>query len=388
MEIVAVIPARFASTRLPGKPLLSETGRPLIQHVVEAARQAQSLDRIIVATDDQRIADAVAAFGGEAMMTRSDHPTGTDRVAEVAARIEKAAIIVNVQGDEPELAGEHDRSPCRAPRNDPEAPMATLATPIRDDGRLSRPSCVKVVCSRRSRALYFSRSPIPFHRDGLPGPVQRRPIAHLHLGLYAYRRDFLLSIGDLPRFSAGSRREARAASRARSRLSHRDRHRRRAERRHRYAGGLPAVRRAVPEKAERALNGTRERFIRPSGLPAREPGGFAAWPRQRLLQGEGRRATRPSLLSRADAARVWSIEPSRHGWLRGFKLEISACFWRRRRPSHGIRPVRRRVAAHLDPGHCVIKQGTKADTAKPTPGEGLHRGPDNLRRSRQLNRTS
>src|SRR5271157_590702 len=105
MEIIAVIPARFASTRLPGKPLLSETGRPLIQHVVEAARQAQSLHRIIVATDDTRIADVVAGFGGEPMMTRADHATGTDRVAEVAARIEQAGIIVNVQGDEPEIAG-------------------------------------------------------------------------------------------------------------------------------------------------------------------------------------------------------------------------------------------------------------------------------------------
>ncbi len=202
MEIVAVIPARFASTRLPGKPLLSETGRPLIQHVVEAAQQAQSLERIIVATDDSRIAQAVAAFGGEAMITSADHATGTDRVAEVAARIEQARIIVNVQGDEPELAGSTIDQLVALLENDREASMATLATPIRDHAIYRDPSCVKVVCSRRGRALYFSRSQIPCHRDGLPGPADAtaaEPVAHLHLGLYAYRRDFLLSIGSLPR---------------------------------------------------------------------------------------------------------------------------------------------------------------------------------------------
>jgi 3-deoxy-manno-octulosonate cytidylyltransferase (CMP-KDO synthetase) len=200
MEIIVVIPARFASTRLPGKPLLSETGRPLIQHVVEAARRAQSLQRIIVATDDPRIADAVAAFGGEAMMTRADHATGTDRVAEVAARIEQARIIVNVQGDEPEIAGATIDHLVSLLEDDPDAPMATLATPIRDPAVYRDPSCVKVVCSRRGRALYFSRSPIPCHRDGLPDPATAStPLAHLHLGLYAYRREFLLSIGSLPR---------------------------------------------------------------------------------------------------------------------------------------------------------------------------------------------
>jgi 3-deoxy-manno-octulosonate cytidylyltransferase (CMP-KDO synthetase) len=199
MEIVAVIPARFASTRLPGKPLLSDTGWPLIRHVVEAARRAQSVQRIIVATDDARIAQAVRDFGGEAMMTRNDHPTGTDRVAEVAAEIEAARIIVNVQGDEPEIAGETIDRLVSLLDNDPDAPMATLATPIRDEAVYRDPSCVKVVCSRRGRALYFSRSPIPCHRDGLPEPGGNAPLAHLHLGLYAYRRDFLLKIGSLPR---------------------------------------------------------------------------------------------------------------------------------------------------------------------------------------------
>lgn len=202
MEIIAVIPARFASTRLPGKPLLSETGRPLIQHVVEAARQAQSVHRIIVATDDPRIADAVAAFGGEPMMTRADHATGTDRVAEVAARIEQAGIIINVQGDEPEIAGSTIDRLVSLLESDRDAPMATLATPIRDPAVYRDPSCVKVVCSRRDRALYFSRSPIPFHRDGLHDTAAAStPVAHLHLGLYAYRREFLLSISSLPHSS-------------------------------------------------------------------------------------------------------------------------------------------------------------------------------------------
>ncbi len=198
MGIVGVIPARFASTRLPGKALLSETGRPLIQHVVEAARRAQSLQRIIVATDDPRIAEAVARAGGEFMMTRADHPTGTDRVAEVAARLEGARIIVNLQGDEPEVSGATLDRVVSLLENDPEAPMATLATPILDESIYVDTACVKVVCSRRGRALYFSRSPIPHHRDGLGGPATvTTPIAYLHLGLYAYRKEFLLQLGSL-----------------------------------------------------------------------------------------------------------------------------------------------------------------------------------------------
>jgi 3-deoxy-manno-octulosonate cytidylyltransferase (CMP-KDO synthetase) len=199
MEIVAVIPARFASTRLPGKPLLSETGWPLIRHVVEAARRAQSVQRIIVATDDARIAKVVSDFGGEAMMTRADHATGTDRVAEVAAQIPEARIIINVQGDEPEIAGDTIDRLVLLLEDDQGAPMATLATPIRDDAVYRDPSCVKVVCSSRGRALYFSRSPIPCHRDGFQKTPSEAPIAHLHLGLYAYRRGFLLDIGQLAR---------------------------------------------------------------------------------------------------------------------------------------------------------------------------------------------
>jgi 3-deoxy-manno-octulosonate cytidylyltransferase (CMP-KDO synthetase) len=199
MEIVGVIPARFASTRLPGKALLSETGRPLIQHVIEAARRAQSLQRIIVATDDSRIAEAVTAIGGEVMMTRADHATGTDRVAEVAARLEGARVIVNLQGDEPEVSGLSLDRVVSLLEHDPDAPMATLATPIRDPAIYRDPSCVKVVCDRRGRALYFSRSPIPCHRDGLPpAGASGLPLGYLHLGLYAYRRQFLLGLASLP----------------------------------------------------------------------------------------------------------------------------------------------------------------------------------------------
>jgi 3-deoxy-manno-octulosonate cytidylyltransferase (CMP-KDO synthetase) len=199
MEIVGVIPARFASTRLPGKALLSATGRPLIVHVVEAARRSRSLQRIIVGTDDDRIARAVTDCGGEVMMTRADHPTGTDRVAEVAGRIESARIIVNLQGDEPEISGEALDLVVSILENDHDAPMSTLGTPIRDEAIYRDPACVKVVRDRRGRALYFSRSPIPCHRDGLPRPdASAPPLGFLHLGLYAYRRDFLLELGSLP----------------------------------------------------------------------------------------------------------------------------------------------------------------------------------------------
>jgi 3-deoxy-manno-octulosonate cytidylyltransferase (CMP-KDO synthetase) len=196
MEIVAILPARFASTRLPGKPLLAETGRPLIQHVVEAARRSKRLDRVIVATDDSRIAAAVRDFGGEVALTRADHPSGTDRVAEVAARLPEAALVVNLQGDEPEISAEALDLVVDLLERDPEAPMATVATPIRSQAVHHDPSCVKVVASRRGRALYFSRSPIPCYRDG-DVPEPGGTIALLHLGLYAYRREFLLELASM-----------------------------------------------------------------------------------------------------------------------------------------------------------------------------------------------
>jgi 3-deoxy-manno-octulosonate cytidylyltransferase (CMP-KDO synthetase) len=197
-DVVAVVPARFASTRLPGKPLLSDTGKPLIQHVVDAAKRSRRIGRVIVATDDRRIFDAVAAFGGEVVMTREDHPSGTDRVAEVAAKLTSARIIVNLQGDEPEITGEALDRVVSLLENDAQATMATLATPIRDESVYRDPACVKVVCASDGRALYFSRSPIPFHRGALVSPTASSPLAYLHLGLYAYRRDFLLRLATLP----------------------------------------------------------------------------------------------------------------------------------------------------------------------------------------------
>lgn len=198
MATIGIIPARYASTRLPGKPLLSATGWPLIRHVVEQARQARALDRVIVATDDERIAEAVRAFGSEVALTRADHPTGTDRIAEVAAALPEADLVVNIQGDEPELSPEAIDRVAQLLHDDPGAPMATLATPIRDPEVWLDPSCVKVVASTRGRALYFSRASIPHHRDSAPDLAADPPAALLHLGIYAYRRDFLLDYHRLP----------------------------------------------------------------------------------------------------------------------------------------------------------------------------------------------
>ena len=170
----------------------------MIRHVVEAARRSTRLDRIIVATDDPRIAEAVRAFGGEVALTRADHPTGTDRVAEVVAALPDADLIVNLQGDEPEVSGAALDLVVALLEADPAAPMATLATPIRDEAVFRDPSCVKVVRSALGRALYFSRSPIPHHRDGPPDLLSDPPLALLHLGLYAYRRDFLLGLAAMP----------------------------------------------------------------------------------------------------------------------------------------------------------------------------------------------
>jgi len=205
MSAVVIIPARYASTRLPGKPLLAETGRPLIQHVVESIQPARRIGRIIVATDDKRIADAVTAFGGAAVMTRKDHPCGTDRINEAAAKLGLADddIVVNVQGDEPDmpascvdrlvelLEGSEPTPPKPAGRR-LDAPMATLATHLPAEAA-DDPNKVKVVVDRAGRALYFSRSRIPFDRDG-SGAVSYL----LHLGIYAYRVGFLKLFASLP----------------------------------------------------------------------------------------------------------------------------------------------------------------------------------------------
>ena len=192
MKTAIIIPARYASSRLPGKPLLKDTGKYLIQHVYEQACRARA-GTVIVATDDARILRAVHSFGGRAVMTRSDHPSGTDRVAEVAAGLD-VDIVVNLQGDEPLIdPATLDLLPDLL-AHDAEADLATLAVPIASLDAWLDPGCVKVVLDERGRALYFSRSPIPFVRDGQPDFSKRPPQFLQHLGLYAYRRDFLLQL--------------------------------------------------------------------------------------------------------------------------------------------------------------------------------------------------
>jgi 3-deoxy-manno-octulosonate cytidylyltransferase (CMP-KDO synthetase) len=197
LKTVVIIPARYRSSRLPGKPLLRETGKYLIQHVYERACRAKCAAAVIVATDDPRIVAAVESFGGRAMMTRRDHPSGTDRVAEAASTLD-ADVIVNLQGDEPLIdPAALDLLPVMLAR-DAEADMATLAVPIASPEQWHNPNCVKVVCDAHGRAVYFSRSPIPFVRDGGPDFAAKPPCFLQHLGLYAYRRDFLLRLSRTP----------------------------------------------------------------------------------------------------------------------------------------------------------------------------------------------
>ena len=166
MSTIAVIPARYASTRLPGKPLLSETGKPLIQHVVESVRAAKRVDRIVVATDDERIVQAVGSFDGAAVMTSDEHRCGTDRIAEAAEKLALPDddVILNIQGDEPDIPAGCVDTLADLIRSC-QTPMATLATPI-SPGEAEDPNKVKVVVSKHGRALYFSRAKIPYDRDG------------------------------------------------------------------------------------------------------------------------------------------------------------------------------------------------------------------------------
>ena len=192
-KATAIIPARYASTRLPGKPLLAETGKPLIQHVVEAVAAARRVGRIVVATDDDRISAAVRAFGGQVVMTRADHRSGSDRLAEAAEilALGDEEIIVNVQGDEPEIpASCVDRLVELLETTGAE--MATLLTGLGAD-EAADPNRVKCVTDKAGRALYFSRSRIPHDRDSVGGVAYK-----LHLGIYAYRAGFLRRYTKLP----------------------------------------------------------------------------------------------------------------------------------------------------------------------------------------------
>lgn len=194
-----IIPARLASTRLQRKLLLRETGKSLIEHTYLAASRANRPLGVCVACGDREIYDAVRSFGGDAHMTDPKAPSGTDRVAQVAARLDGVDIVVNVQGDEPELAGQSIDLVVRLLEENPTAVMSTLATPIRDRGQLEDPSCVKVVFDTAGRALYFSRSPIPYPRRWDDCLLESDPASfHQHVGLYAYRRDFLLRLAQMP----------------------------------------------------------------------------------------------------------------------------------------------------------------------------------------------
>jgi 3-deoxy-manno-octulosonate cytidylyltransferase (CMP-KDO synthetase) len=194
-----VIPARLASSRLPEKLLLRETGKPLIQHTFESAKAASKPSGITVAVDSHRLFETVTAFGGSAVITDPELPSGTDRVAVVARQMSHVDIFVNVQGDEPEISAQAIDQVIELLEANPQAAVATLACPIREQEQLEDPACVKVVCDVNGKALYFSRSPIPHARSWDEKALLANPPLFLHhIGIYAYRRTFLMSLHELP----------------------------------------------------------------------------------------------------------------------------------------------------------------------------------------------
>ncbi len=196
-KVIAIIPARYHSNRFEGKPLALINGKSMIQHVVERARQVDLLSQVVVATDDERIADAVRSFEGEVVMTKADHATGTDRLAEAASLIDitEQDIIVNIQGDQPLFPAEVVEQVARPMLDDPALPMSTLIYKIVRPEEIDDPNHVKTVFDRHGNALYFSRAPIPFQRN----PEEPdRPTYYKHLGFYAYRKGFLMTFVGLP----------------------------------------------------------------------------------------------------------------------------------------------------------------------------------------------
>lgn len=185
-QVLIVIPARWGSTRFPGKPLHSLAGKPLVQHVWERCKQSRLADKVVIATDDHRIADAARVFNAVAAITSPAHPSGTDRVAETAKSYPQHQIVINVQGDEPLISPTLIDQLAEALIDDVTIPMATAAAPIEDAALLNDPNVVKVACSLRHDALYFSRSLLPFPRNVESGVTPLR-----HLGIYAFRRAFL-----------------------------------------------------------------------------------------------------------------------------------------------------------------------------------------------------
>lgn len=200
--IIAIIPARYGSTRFPGKALAMIKGKPMIQWVYERTKGSNLIDRVIVATDDERIRQAVASFNGEVMMTSTAHATGTDRIAEVARQL-RCSLVVNVQGDEPLIQPEMIDQAIQPLVDDPGIPMGTLCRRIENHDEAFDPNVVKVVLDATSFALYFSRAPIPWERDQWGGKNSWKDLTlhsqmYKHVGLYVYRRDFLLQYAALP----------------------------------------------------------------------------------------------------------------------------------------------------------------------------------------------
>jgi len=199
LKTLIVIPARAASTRLPRKMLLNGTGQPLIQHTFQTAANSRWADQVVVATDDREIWQVVVGFGGQAIMTRSDHVSGTDRVAEVAQQFPDCELVINLQGDEPELPGSVIDQLIQAMSLQPQIGMGTVATPLLELDKIRSSDCVKVVLSQSGQALYFSRSVIPHPRDGIDRWMEQGSSPFLqHIGLYAYRPETLKKIVEIP----------------------------------------------------------------------------------------------------------------------------------------------------------------------------------------------
>lgn len=197
IQVVAIIPARYKSNRFPGKPLADINGKPMIQHVIERATQVEMLSKVYVATDNQKIAEVVTGFGGNVVMTRDDHVSGTDRLAEAAEKIgiSEHDIVVNIQGDQPFFSAEVIEQVAGPLLDDPALPMSTLIYKIIRKEEINDPNHVKTVFDKDNYALYFSRSAIPFQRNPEEATV---PTYYKHLGFYAYRKGFLLTYVSLP----------------------------------------------------------------------------------------------------------------------------------------------------------------------------------------------